>query len=452
MNMKRSFEITAVLLLVSSILLAGGSPVTRAQNNDVKIAILEPRPMKGLYFYGTWAIQGFKIGLQYATDAPSWEGPYQMKDGREIKIKIFDTEGSPEVGVSKARQAITNWGADLLFGVSSSAVATAVERIAETYQTPYFISPAASADLTQKPKFNKYIFRVGRNSWHDAKTAAYYYSKVEEVSSVAFLGADYAFGHTGVETAKSAFKDYGVKSVATEFPPSDTKNFKPYLERIKNKNPDILYVVWAGSGFAPLYKDIKNMQMMDKVVGSVIDLFTMNRVNYLTGGLYEGGEGFCYFAYDVNSGPQYDFLVKTMQENDIRPDAFAAAFSQKEGDVFDKLSQASVPELWHGQAFASAQFIVEGLKEGSVDKPESLIKAWEGMELQTPLGQTLIRPRDHQAVRPMFIAKAVKDTEENEIGSSDTLGLLIGKRLYKVPRKYIDPPIKTDYQPIGEGQ
>ncbi|MFB6290402.1 MAG: ABC transporter substrate-binding protein [Candidatus Bipolaricaulia bacterium] len=450
MNTRKNLAFIAVFLLVTSVFLAGISPAVSAQNKEVRIAVLQPRPQKGLYFYGTWAMQGFKIGLQYATDAPDWEGPYKMKDGRDIKIKIFDTEGSPEVGVSKARQAITNWGADILFGVSSSSVATSVEKIAETYETPYFISPAASASLTQKPKFNKYIFRIGRNSWHDAKTAAYYYGKIQGADTVGYLGIDYTFGHSGVKAAKSAFEDYGVESVATEFAPADTKNFKPYLERIKNKDPDILYIVWAGSGFAPLYKGINNMEMMDKVVGSVIDLFTMNRVNLLSGGLYEGAEGFCYFAYDVNSGPQYDFLVKTMKENDIRPDAFAAAFSQKEGDIFDKLSKASVPELWHGQAFATAQFIVEGLRRGSVSDPEGLIKAWEGMELQTPLGKTLIRPRDHQAVRPMFIAKAVKDKKENEIGTSDTVGLLIGKRLTKVPRKYIDPPIKTDYEPAED--
>lgn len=450
MKAKRNLTITAVILLVATALLAGISPVVTAQNDEVKIAVLQPRPQNGLYFYGTWAIQGFKIGLQYATDSPNWEGPYTMDDGTEIEVKIFDTEGSPQVGVSKARQAITNWNADLLFGTSHSPVATSIESIAKTYETPFFICPGASADLTQKPKFNKYIFRVGRSNWHDAKTSAYYYAEEQNVDTVAFLGINQTFGQNGVDTAKEAFKGYGVESVATEFAPPDTKNFKPYLQRIKNKDPDILYIVWAGSGFAPLYEGISNMDMMDKAVGSVIDLFTMNRVNLLSGGLYEGAEGFCYFAYDVNSGPGYDFLVETMQKNDIRPDAFAAAYSQEEGDMFDKLSKASVPELWHGQAFASAQFIVEGLRRGSVSNPKDLIKAWEGMELETPLGPTLIRPKDHQGVRPMYIARAVVDSAEDDIGSSDTVGLIIGKRMTEVPRKFIDPPIKTDYEPISK--
>ncbi|MBS3788156.1 hypothetical protein KGY64_07195, partial [Candidatus Bipolaricaulota bacterium] len=94
MNLKHKSVIISVFLLVFSISLVGLAPVTMAADDEVRIAVLQPRPQKGLYFYGTWAIQGFKIGLQYATNAPDWEGPYTMEDGREIKTKIFDTEGS----------------------------------------------------------------------------------------------------------------------------------------------------------------------------------------------------------------------------------------------------------------------------------------------------------------------------------------------------------------------
>lgn len=449
MNKKQYFTLLFLFgFIVSSVFLV--APQARAADDPIKIAVLQPRPANGLYFYGTWAIQGFRIGMQYATDAEDWQGPYKLDNGRQIKLKIFDTEGKSEVGVSKARQAVTSWGADILFGTSHSPVATSIESFAKTYQIPYFIAPAASSSLTQKPKFNKYIFRVARNSWHDAKGAAYYYGKQQGIDTVGMIARDDTFGHAGAETAKQSFKEYGVETVAVEYAPVDTKNFKPYLQRIKNKNPDRLWITWAGSGFAPLYKAIKNQGMMDKVIGSVIDLFTMNRVNLLSGGLYESAAGFCYFAYDVNSGPQYDFLVETMQEEDIRPDAFAKAFSQKKGDLFDQLSKINVPELFHGSAFASAQFIVEGLERASASDTESLIKAWEGMELETPLGDTLIRPQDHQAVRPIYIAKAVKDTEENEIGTEGTLGLLIGKKMETVPKEYIDPPIKTDYEPMEE--
>lgn len=454
MKRNKIFALLTISILVISIgMTASMSPAkaeTKQEEEPVKIAILQPRQQQGLYFYGTWAIQGFKLGLQYATNSDSWESPYQMENGQEIQTKVYNTEGTPDVGVSKAREAITDWGADIIFGTSHSPVATSVQSIAQEYETPYFICPGASAALTQDPNFNKYIFRVGRNNWHDAKTSAYYYGKQQEIDSVAYLGIDNTFGYNGVETAKKAFSEYDVESVATEFAPAGTTNFKPYLERIKNQDPDRLYIVWAGDGFGPLYQSISNLDMMDKVIGSVIDLFTMNRVNLVSGGLYEGTSGFSYFAYDVNSGPQYEFMLEKMKENDIRPNEFAGAYSQQEGDVFDKLSKMNAPELWHGQAFASAQFIVKGIKSGSVSEPDNLIEAWEGMELETPLGDTLIRPRDHQGVRPMYIAEAVKDTEDNDVGREGfgTEGLIVGERIEKIPRKFVDPPVKTDYEPM----
>ncbi|MEF8799074.1 MAG: hypothetical protein V5A79_06645, partial [Candidatus Bipolaricaulota bacterium] len=70
MSMKRSSIILAVFLLTGALFLAGVAPVAMAEDGEVRIAVLQPRPQKGLYFYGTWAIQGFKIGLQYATNAP----------------------------------------------------------------------------------------------------------------------------------------------------------------------------------------------------------------------------------------------------------------------------------------------------------------------------------------------------------------------------------------------
>ncbi len=82
-----------------------------------------------------------------------------------------------------------------------------------------------------------------------------------------------------------------------------------------------------------------------------------------------------------------------------------------------------------------------------VDGEDGLIAQWEGMELETPAGDTIIRPYDHQAVRPMYIAEAVIDQPGDEFGSAQTEGLIVGKRTTTVPRKYVDPPIKTDYEP-----
>lgn len=439
---------SALALTVTPVGAASSSSTTSDQEDKtVKIALVYPREGARLDFYGTWLIQGFKLGMQYATGDDSYEPPYEM-NGNTFEMKIYNTEASPQTGAQKAREAIINWGADILVGACSSSVAASIEKIAEQNGVPYFIS-AASAGLTQTPKFNKYIFRVGRNTWHDALAAGYYYGKKQDINNIAYIGIDYSFGKVGVETGKKAFARYGVEAVGTEFIPPGTPSFKPYITRIKEKNPEKIYIVWAGTGFGSLFQELEKQGLRDKVIGSVIDLFTMSRIQFATEGEYLGVEGSCFFQYDAMKGKQYDWMKEHTQQEGLTPDSFAKAFSTEAGDWADQLSKANVPESFYGNGFATAQFIVEGLKnqdyviEGNVTGENGLIAEWEGMELQTPYGSTYIRPYDHQAVRPMTIAKVVMDNESG----SETEGLLIAERVKEIPRKFVDPPIKTDYVP-----
>lgn len=51
--------------------------------DTIKIALLQSVSEERTFFYGTWSIQGFKLGLQYATGSGNFEGPYKLED-REI--------------------------------------------------------------------------------------------------------------------------------------------------------------------------------------------------------------------------------------------------------------------------------------------------------------------------------------------------------------------------------
>ncbi len=416
------------------------------KSDEIKIAILQSREEKGTYFYGNWAIQGFKLGLQYATESENYEGPYKVND-QKIKLKIYNTEESPEKAVKKAKDAINNWGADFLFGGTLSSVAIPLQWIAEEYKTPYFICPAASPRLTQEPRFNRYIFRIGRNSWHELNATAYHYTVEKGFEDIGLVAIDNDFGISLVEMAEKAFGKRGAEIVERQWVPPHTEDFSPYIEKIKKANPDGLFLAWAGD-FVPLLKEVEKNKLIDKILGGIFDLFTMNRINFSIEKLehfYEGVEGFCYFGYDVNYGPQYDWILETMKEENIRPDDFVSIYSQKDGDWADRLSKAKVPEVYYGSSFATAQFMVEGFKRNPDLIIENLISTWEGMVLYTPIGETKIRPEDHQGLRSMNIGKAVIDERED----SDTNGLVIGERVQEIPRNEVDPPIKTDYRPSG---
>ncbi len=471
---KSTIGVFALLVLLTSILAISITPYTATasnksaaqEGNSIKIAFFQD--FSGpLNLYGIYARNGFFSGLQYLSgsrpESPDQIEPgdsvtYEFEEG-SIEVRFYDTyDSSSEVyeGGSKAEQAALLWGADVLVGGSNSGSAEEIIGVASEYNIPYFIGPGAGAYLTQDPVFNEHVFRIGRNNWHDALASAYYYGAMENgYDSVAFLAIDSPFGQSGVETAKQAFEEYQVSTEGTVYIPPTADNYGSYVQEVKGMDPDLVYLVWAGGGFAQIYGSLEEAGLMDRLVGSVIDLFTMNRANFAypdLRGVMEGAVGFCYFTNYVNSGGEYEAMLDIYDEENIRPDSFASVYSVEENDWADRLSRMEAPELFSGQLFATAQFVVEGLEQNDweaspVRGDGGLISIWEGMELQTPLGSTIIRPYDHQAVRPMYIAEAVIDQPNDNFGTEQTNHLIVGERIAKVPRKYIDPPIKTNYNP-----
>src|SRR5678815_1685552 len=95
--------------------------------------------------YGTQTQTGFMMGLDYAT------GGTRTVAGKKIVVIEKDDQGKPDIAV----------------GPSSSGVALALLPVAEEYKKILLGEPAV-ADAITGEKWNRYIFRTGRNSSQDA--------------------------------------------------------------------------------------------------------------------------------------------------------------------------------------------------------------------------------------------------------------------------------------------
>ena len=452
---KIAIYIFLMLVVVSTLNMVFVVSNAQVSKQVIKIAFFQPRTAPVLNFYGTWAIQGFHLGLEYATGDRKpenlklllnmQEAVYNLPDGRKIIVKVFDTKGSPSEAVVKAKEAIEEWKADILAGETFSSVAVTLASIAKQYGKLYFVVPAAAASITQDPVFNKYVFRVARNVEQDALAMTYYMVEVQGFKKFAFLAADYEFGWSYMEAMQSALSRYpGTRIVSLEWVPLTATDFKPYLLRINASNPDVLVLVWAGD-FSLIVRDMTALDMLGKIpLGSImIDLYTTNYINFCVPGVQGSLENLTavtYDAYRASPSPLYKILENMMKEENIYPYDFLKGHSCK---ALDKLSSARVPDLWHPPAFATAQFIVEAIKAVPDLNVDKMIAFLEGLTLETPMGTTTIRPEDHQALRPFYIVKMVIDNDPN----SDTYGLIIGQYLETIPLEKITPRILTSYKP-----
>jgi len=443
-------------LLIASMLSAVPHLSAQKAKQEIKIALFQPRTAPALNFYGTWAIQGFHLGLEYATGSrvpdnlekllAGKEAVYPLPDGRRIIVKVFDTQGKPDVAIARAREAIEEWGADILAGVTFSSVAVALASIAREYKIPFFVFPAAAASITQDPVFNKYVFRVARNTEQDALAMIDYAVKTQGFKKFAFIAADYEFGWSYIESIQYALSKYpGTRIVDIEWVPLTTTDFRPYIERALAANPDTLGIIWAGD-FSLLYRDLAALRVLGRVpiLGIMIDLYTTNFVNFCIPGLEGILENLTVVTYDAyvpdRPGELYRILREMMIEENIYPYDFLKGHVCK---ALDGLSRARVPDLWHAPAFATAQFIVDAIEAVPDLNVDKLIAHLEGRAMETPMGFTIIRPEDHQALRPFYVVRYVIDNNPN----SETYGLLIGSYVETIPIEKVTPRILTMYKP-----
>lgn len=147
--------------------------------------------------YGKQTQTGLMMGLEYAT------GGTMMVGGKKLVLIERDDQGKPDLGKSLLAAAYADDKADIAVGPTSSGVALAMLPVAEEYKKILLVEPAVADSITGD-KWNKYIFRTGRNSSQDAISNAVAMDK--DGVTVATLAQDYAFGRDGVKAFKANLK------------------------------------------------------------------------------------------------------------------------------------------------------------------------------------------------------------------------------------------------------
>ncbi len=347
--------------------LTGGAAF--AQSDVIKIAHIYSKT-GALEAYGKQTAVGFMMGLDYAT------GGTMMVAGKKLVVIEKDDQGKPDIGKSLLAAAYGDEKVDLAVGPTASPVALAMLPVAEEYKKILLVEPAVADSITGD-KWNKYIFRTGRNSSQDAAANAAALDKPGNV--VATLANDNAFGRDGVKASREFLKH--AKIVHEEYLPVGTTDFTAGLQRIVDKLKDqpgnkFISVGWSGSP-TPFGKiadlDLKKRYGIELATGGNI-LPAM--VAYKQ---FPGMEGALYYYFGIPKNPINEAMV-------------ARHYSQFKAP----------PDFFTAGGFSAAMAIVTALKNSKGDaSANTLIKTLEGMSFETPKGKMTFRKEDHQAMQTM---------------------------------------------------
>src|SRR3978361_1200433 len=130
------------------------------QADDLKIGLIYGKtgPLEA---YAKQTETGLRMGLEYATKGT------MTVDGRKIVVITKDDQSKPDLSKSALAEAYQDDNADIAIGTSSSAAALADLPVAEENKKILIVEPAVADQITGE-KWNRYIFRPGRNSSQDA--------------------------------------------------------------------------------------------------------------------------------------------------------------------------------------------------------------------------------------------------------------------------------------------
>ena len=357
--------LTAAVVVLTALAAGAQARPDTSANHKIQIGIVYSRT-GAFSAYGAEYLSGLRYGLEYAT------GGTGKVNGHEIEFTLVDDATDPAKAVSGAKDLIGR-GYKIIAGSVSSGAGLSVAPLAEQNKVLFISGPAATDGITG---INKYTFRSGRQTYQDVK-ASTAYLKGAVGKNVVVFAQDTAFGQGNFAVVRNIFGDLSNQKVDRVLVPFTAQDFTPYAQQLRQKNPDLVFVAWAGTTALAMWTALDQQGVLDRV-----DTVVTGLPERATWSFFGSAAGKIKFLNHYNAqAPKNkvnDWLVAKMKR------------------------RGQVPDLFHPDGFVAAQMMVRALKASTTDV-DKMIAALEGWSFTGPKGQQEIRASDHAMLQPMFL-------------------------------------------------
>jgi len=181
--------------------------------------------------------------------------------GKEISVIYEDDKMQPSVGVSVFEKLTTIDKIQVVLGGIGSSVALSITPIAEKKKV-VLISPTAS-----NPKLTEagdYFFRVWPSDFYEGRVMADFIYNLG-IQKVGMLYVNNDFGQGLREVFGSRFKENGGQILIQEPYNQGSTDFRAQLSKIKNRNPDGIYLPGYYQEVAKILVQINEMGIRTKL-------------------------------------------------------------------------------------------------------------------------------------------------------------------------------------------
>jgi branched-chain amino acid transport system substrate-binding protein len=337
-------------------LLAAGAalalrPAPAAAQQELKIGIIAP--MTGIFAQiGTDMTNGFKMYLDQAKSTFA---------GTKVVTIIEDSQGKPDLAVTKARKLILQDHVQMVVGGVLATEGYALAPVSTELKTVYIPSVPAADDLTQR-QLGKYPYLI-RTGWSSSQPMHPFgqWACDQGYKKIAAIAADYAFGYETVGGFQKTFEGCGGKIIQKIWPPIGTKDFGPYIPTIKS-DADAVFSLMVGPMALQFPKQLRNSGYTKPILGGSV-------------------------SYDEAALPfMGDEVI-----GDVSAEQYSAALQTPANEVFVKTYRAKygkVPSYFSESNYTTAMMIDDVMKEtgGKWPGAEPFIAKMQALHVNAPRG------------------------------------------------------------------
>lgn len=387
-----------------------------SSGNSVFIGISVPRT-------GTYAVQGedelkgYQLAVEHINAGHPLIKAISPKSskgvlGKEVKYGVADSAAKPNTAVQAQQRFITENKAVLMTGSTSSAVAVALNKLAQREKVLYAAGISGSNDTTGKD-----CVRYGVRQCFYGQTAAAAIGPLVvktfgKGKKAAYLTPDYTYGHTVTKSMEDYLKTAGWTTVTNQVAPLGAPDYSSYLLNIANSGADVLFNVNWGHDAVLSTQQAKQFGIFDKMK-LVVPYQTPFLAREAGGGLLSG----VYAATD---------FWWTLQDKYPLAKMFVEAFDAKYGYK---------PEWGANNAYMEFALWADAVERAGTFYPPDVIKVYEdGHKIQSTVGEVYFRAADHQLVRPVIIVRGKKPADmKNKEDFYDVVEVVPGEPLMQKP-------------------
>ena len=333
--------------LVASAFSLGMPNVLRAQEGSIKLGFLSG--MTGLEtILGETQLNCFKLAVSEINKSGGIAG-------RQIDFVVEDDQTTTRGAIDKARKLVNDDQVEAMFGLIASLEHVAARSVTTPAKKLLMYSTYYEGEVCER-----YFFSTGQIPNQQIVPSVEWLT-ANEGKTTYIIGSDYLWPRKSAEAITAAMEAKGGKVLGADFLPFGTQDFGPVFDRVKEANPDFVWVMVAGSDLITCIKQYQSFGFKQQLFSQGLD------------------ELFSFFHPELTAGTlsnQAYFMSLQNEKN--------AAFKKAYGEMFG----ADKPIDAIGEASYDAVYLYKlAVEKAGTTETEAVINALTKVEFDAPQGK-----------------------------------------------------------------